>query len=100
MSKSNRKPVEYPANTMALDEHGVILINAQASALSLTDVLDEHLSQLRAMLALIHGETPSHFSALAEPLQDSYLWAMHRHVQIIQHLVGLLTVAKSEKTKP
>lgn len=90
MAKSNDQQAKLPAVFMALDENEVILVNTKAPALAMRNVIDEQLSQLRAMLVITYGEETVPLGILPDNLQSDYIWAMARKVRLIQILLELM----------
>lgn len=79
-----------PLHTEPLDEHGLLLLNTQAPTTAVHDALNERITQARAMLALVYGHPHHPFQGLSHRLQDSYLWALARQLQVIECLVRRL----------
>jgi len=92
MAINNDKPHTPPLTTIPLDEHGVIWLNLEAKPLAIHDTITEHLGQLMAMLALVYGDKPCPLNQLNDDLQNHYLWAMTRHIQMIERLFNTLTL--------
>lgn len=90
MANTNDKPPAPQVHTQALDEHGLILINLDASALAIFDALSERLGQLQAMLAITYGESDNPFYSLSDQHLDRYHFALARQVDVIEQLVDLL----------
>jgi len=90
MTGTNDKPLNDNLHTQPLDEHGVLLINLDASTTAVHDVLTEHISQTRAMLAVAYGHQCTPLQHIDDRLHDSYLWAMARQLQVIEHLTKQL----------
>lgn len=65
-------------------------ISDKADVLDVRNQLDARLSQLNAMLTMIHGHGIDTFDSWSVPVKDNYLWACSMMAKECKDLTGLL----------